>query len=242
MTPRSLALATAFHVVSIGSLGLFSASEVSFAGAADKRPFMSIASLERRAERSAVEEIHEPVWEADDERLHEELAEMDWVVEPLTDTFEGELSSDSEGSLTPVFDGQAMPSWLHPQKRRLEPETVEVDSSPPSPETIVQAEERQEALPQTVAPDVLPLLLEAHPPAYPAVARRKHWEGSTICRIRVGANGLVLAVEIETSSGFESLDSAAVDAVGKWRFTPGLKHGIAAEFDVSHKVTFRLEP
>ncbi|GHS90016.1 hypothetical protein AGMMS49957_14640 [Synergistales bacterium] len=54
-------------------------------------------------------------------------------------------------------------------------------------------------------------------PDYPAIARKRKEEGTVVLLINIdGAN--VVGVDVEKSSGFSSLDSAAVAAVRKWRF------------------------
>lgn len=55
---------------------------------------------------------------------------------------------------------------------------------------------------------------------YPWKARRMGWEGTTLLRVLVDPKGKSKSVLISRSSGFESLDSAAVKAVKGWRFHP----------------------
>ena len=62
---------------------------------------------------------------------------------------------------------------------------------------------------------------------YPIDAMRRHEQGTVILHVLVDADGKVLTVEIETSSGSPRLDRAARDAVRQWRFNPA-KHGGAA--------------
>lgn len=62
---------------------------------------------------------------------------------------------------------------------------------------------------------------------YPAEALRRREHGTVILRVLVGADGSAEQVEIETSSGSRSLDSAARDAVRHWTFRPGTRNGVA---------------
>lgn len=57
-------------------------------------------------------------------------------------------------------------------------------------------------------------------PAYPSQSRRLKEEGTVLLLVRVSAEGTPLSVEIRTSSGFERLDEAGVQAVRQWRFVP----------------------
>ena len=76
--------------------------------------------------------------------------------------------------------------------------------------------------------------------AYPLDALRNREQGTVILRVLVGADGSVLGVEIEKSSGSRSLDRAAREAVGKWRFHPVTRNGIAHSAWASVPVTFNL--
>ncbi|MDE2256885.1 MAG: TonB family protein [Xanthomonadaceae bacterium] len=77
--------------------------------------------------------------------------------------------------------------------------------------------------------------------AYPLDALRNHEQGTVILRVLVGADGSVLGVRIERSSGSRSLDRAAREAVGKWRFHPATRNGVAHSAWASVPVTFNLK-
>lgn len=55
-------------------------------------------------------------------------------------------------------------------------------------------------------------------PTYPALSRRLSETGRVVLRVFVDAAGNARQIEIHTSSRFERLDQAAVDAVRRWRF------------------------
>lgn len=76
--------------------------------------------------------------------------------------------------------------------------------------------------------------------AYPVEALRNREQGTVVLSVLVGADGSVLGVEIEKSSGSRSLDRAAREAVGKWRFHPATRNGIAHSAWASVPVTFNL--
>jgi len=76
--------------------------------------------------------------------------------------------------------------------------------------------------------------------AYPTQALRNREQGTVLLRVLVGADGSVLGVEIEKSSGSRSLDRAAREAVAKWRFHPATRNGIALSAWASVPVTFNL--
>ncbi|NQT87265.1 energy transducer TonB [bacterium] len=78
------------------------------------------------------------------------------------------------------------------------------------------------------------------PPSYPRLARHRGYEGTVLLRIRVSAKGRCLTVEIVESSGYASLDHAAVEAVQAWEFEPARSDGIAVEAEVDAPFRFRL--
>lgn len=57
-------------------------------------------------------------------------------------------------------------------------------------------------------------------PVYPPLSRRTNEEGKVLLRVFVEANGSPSRLEIQTSSGYERLDKAALAAVSRWKFAP----------------------
>lgn len=57
-------------------------------------------------------------------------------------------------------------------------------------------------------------------PQYPEAARKEGWEGTVLLRVLVDREGKSKWVEVNRSSGFESLDRAAMETVKVWRFHP----------------------
>ncbi|MGP1683779.1 MAG: energy transducer TonB [Giesbergeria sp.] len=62
--------------------------------------------------------------------------------------------------------------------------------------------------------------LENPAPQYPPASRRMGEQGQVMLRVYVSSNGRAERVDIKTSSGFDRLDRAAMDAVQGWRFVP----------------------
>ena len=78
-------------------------------------------------------------------------------------------------------------------------------------------------------------------PPYPALAVRKGWEGQTILRVQVLPNGRPGAVNVQTSSGRDVLDEAAIEAVKGWTFVPATQGGLAISGWVNVPIVFRLQ-
>jgi len=79
------------------------------------------------------------------------------------------------------------------------------------------------------------------PPAYPRKSRQKDEQGQVVLTVWVDEEGNPVKIEIKTSSGFERLDEAAVDAVGDWRFDPARIGAQAAKGIVDVTIRFVLE-
>lgn len=78
-------------------------------------------------------------------------------------------------------------------------------------------------------------------PNYPAISRRLSEEGKVLLRVRVSPDGRAAAVDIEKSSNFERLDTAARQAVAQWRFVPAKRGDEAIEATIIVPLVFRLE-
>ncbi len=79
------------------------------------------------------------------------------------------------------------------------------------------------------------------PPKYPAIAKRRGWQGTVRLRVSVSAEGYSEAVAIHSSSGYEALDESAVEAVRKWRFNPAKRGNTAVASSVIVPINFTLE-
>lgn len=76
------------------------------------------------------------------------------------------------------------------------------------------------------------------PPVYPADAARRGQQGTVIVVISVSPLGLTAGAEVVQSSGYPSLDKAALDAVWTWRFRPAIRDGLAVPFDMPMQFVF----
>jgi protein TonB len=78
-------------------------------------------------------------------------------------------------------------------------------------------------------------------PAYPGLARRQGWEGTTLLRVQVSSAGRPGAIQVQRSSGRTALDDAAVEAVKRWSFVPATQGGNAVSGWVTVPIVFRLQ-
>jgi protein TonB len=98
-------------------------------------------------------------------------------------------------------------------------ESITLPVTPPPPERVATVSEP--APPPPVAPPRFDAdYLQNPAPAYSAVSRRLREQGRVVLRVLVSADGRPEKVELRASSGFERLDTAALDTVAHWRFVP----------------------
>ncbi|MDB5750902.1 MAG: tonB, partial [Ramlibacter sp.] len=78
-------------------------------------------------------------------------------------------------------------------------------------------------------------------PPYPAMSKRLGEQGQVMLRVLIAADGAADKVEVRRSSGYERLDSVAVDTVRRWRFVPGKRNGVAEAMWFNVPINFVLE-
>jgi TonB family protein len=79
------------------------------------------------------------------------------------------------------------------------------------------------------------------PPHYPEVAKRRGYEGKTLLKVKVLENGKAGNIEVEESSGFKVLDTAALRSVRGWTFVPGTINGKRTEQWIRVPIRFVLK-
>lgn len=117
----------------------------------------------------------------------------------------------------------------------------------PSPQPAVAVEiaappaEKSPAPPAPVtAPDFSAVQLNNPGPKYPFQARRNKQEGVVLLKVLVTPGGRAGEVRLEQSSGFQTLDRAAMKTVRRWRFVPASQAGKAVAAWVVVPIGFSL--
>ncbi|MDD2702214.1 MAG: energy transducer TonB [Sideroxydans sp.] len=114
-----------------------------------------------------------------------------------------------------------------PKPRVVEPEAPVVQE----PEPVVE-----ETPPPAMETPASPIQLDAEPdyradylnnprPPYPLVARRMGYQGKVVLNVEVLAEGRAGEVTLQTSSGYDILDKAALQTVKTWKFSPAKRFG-----------------
>lgn len=98
--------------------------------------------------------------------------------------------------------------------------------------------------PQESAPPMVESVeyVRAPAPVYPAESRRKRERGTCVLRVMVDSNGRPAQIQVERSSGYERLDSAAREAVENALFHPYEVNGIAQPAQVLIPIEFTRRP
>ncbi|MFT5468075.1 MAG: protein TonB [Verrucomicrobiales bacterium] len=78
-------------------------------------------------------------------------------------------------------------------------------------------------------------------PVYPSSARKGGIEGTVVCHLMIDVSGKVEEVKLVSSSGNAALDEAAIQGVGKWKFTPATRDGVAIASTLRAPIAFRLQ-
>jgi len=85
-------------------------------------------------------------------------------------------------------------------------------------------------------------LTQSNPkPAYPLLAFKMKIQGKVLLIVDVAESGAVNKVTLAESSGNESLDRSALDAVKNWKFTPARKNGVIVSQVIKVPITFSLK-
>ena len=94
--------------------------------------------------------------------------------------------------------------------------------------------------PEPSAGASIPRPLDAPAPRYPVDALRRRQQGTVLLRVHVDARGNPGDIDVVAGSGSRSLDRAAVEAVGRWRFAPATRDGEPVAGTVQVPIDFTL--
>ncbi len=92
----------------------------------------------------------------------------------------------------------------------------------------------------TQKPPINAAYLHNPKPRYPKLSRRLGEQGKVMLRVKVNQSGNVEQIQINTSSGFARLDTAAQNTVQNWSFIPAQRNGQAISDWVMVPIVFNL--
>lgn len=123
------------------------------------------------------------------------------------------------------------------QNLAAEPKVVEKPTATPVEKKLVEEKRVEERI---EPPRFGVAYLNNPAPDYPAMSRRVAEEGRVLLKVLVSASGGAETIQIEKTSGYSRLDSAAIEAVKKWQFIPAKKAGQTLSAYVLVPVKFSL--
>lgn len=122
------------------------------------------------------------------------------------------------------------------QPALVQPATPALSTESVSPSTEAQMPGPDQAEVQAS----VPLYHLNPPPAYPAAARRRNYQGTVRLDVLVDRQGRAAEVRLAESCGYAMLDRSAVKSVGQWQFEPARRFGQPIEMWVQVPVRFEL--
>lgn len=128
-----------------------------------------------------------------------------------------------------------------PQSRpSSEPSVAHAAASAPQPAPDQQVAIAAKLPKAEVVIDQPSFLTPPKPPIYPAQARRRNQQGVVLVEVRLDERGGLREMKLLRSSGIESLDEAAINAVASWRFRPEVQDGEPVPSRVRIPIEFAL--
>ncbi len=94
---------------------------------------------------------------------------------------------------------------------------------------------------KTVIVPAMPRYKSNPPPEYPAIARRRGYEGRVLLSAMISIEGNVVGLKVKESSGHPVLDRAAMKAVEVWEFEPARRMRSPVPMSVDVPVRFVLK-
>lgn len=134
-----------------------------------------------------------------------------------------------------------------PQQVLKQPRNVKISPNTMQPATKAMAVKETNPSPaKKIQPSVIPETTEVSlrgkriAPVYPKRALRMKQEGTVMLKVLVDQTGRQKEIQLAISSQFPLLDSAALEAVRKWRFNPTKRGGETILSWVQVPVEFRI--
>jgi len=134
---------------------------------------------------------------------------------------------------------------IKPDLRSIKIQPLVKPNANPTPKTNTPLSHSAQAQTAVLAP-ITPAQFDAaylqNPaPAYPPLSRRMGEQGNILLGVYVSTQGKAETVTIRKSSGFNRLDSAAIEAVKRWRFIAAKQHEKLVASWVHVPIQFILE-
>jgi TonB family protein len=152
------------------------------------------------------------------------------------------LSQEPADSPEAMATARQYARLLTSQNRSLEAEAMLQRANPTTPEFVVRSRMTQLAgdgvfrIGNGISP---PVLLYKKEPEYTQEARAAKLQGTVVLYVQVTPDGHATNMKVMKSLGL-GMDEKAMECVSQWKFSPGLKNGVAVTVEATVEVNFRL--
>ncbi|MFK5915823.1 MAG: TonB family protein [Woeseiaceae bacterium] len=75
---------------------------------------------------------------------------------------------------------------------------------------------------------------------YPRLAIKRSWEGKVLLSLRVTPSGKIKNIQLNTSSGYDVLDQAAIKSLSKVEFLPEMSSWLVFDIDLNFPIVYQL--
>lgn len=194
--------------------------------------FSSVEKMQVPVQTPAVEEKSTPVVHQRERSLAPESVAR---IEPRVRKLKRVRQAEPEQPEQP----EQPQNFLKPQEKPAKDAAI-APSAPEDSETAGVAAQYQAGAGKTAVVKAVPAYSRNRRPAYPAIARRRGWEGKVVLEVLVLADGSAGKVTILHGSGHDLLDTAALGAVRQWTFVPGAVDGAVVAMRILVPIVFQL--
>lgn len=170
------------------------------------------------------------------------------IVEVIKKPYETKLIEEAK-ELPPDKPPPPPPKLAPPPPPFVPPVEVNIAVQAPVSNTITQVTNKVAPPPPAPvaksAPVVIPAVIDANrncaKPEYPSASRRLEETGTVVVRFLIDVDGRVVDSKVESTSGYDRLDEAARNALGRCQFKPGSVDGKPEKTWASIKYIWKLD-
>jgi TonB family protein len=204
--------------------------------AAEKPPKIDPAAIKKlQLEAKKLEEEKKQQQALAEQKL-KEAQQPPPVVQPAANDSTQPVNTAQLNPVVPASNAGTDPNAQPAQVKPIETEQPQPEPEPEKPAVL-------EGQVVDLTPDVVkPELVNRVNPSYPRLAQQKKVEGTVIISILVSENGDVADARVLREAGGSSgLNEAAMSAVRKWKFRPGVKEGKRVKVWMTYPIVFKLQ-
>jgi len=129
------------------------------------------------------------------------------------------------------------PVYVKPQLQS--PSDIQLPDNPPQIDVPVDIA-ATDAIPNDAISDANLQVTRRVEPDYPPASRRAGEQGTAVFSVLVDSSGHPQEVKVQTSSGYDRLDRAAMEAIRRWVFNPAVRDSRKIAAWTSVRVKFQL--